>query len=184
MSIIKKFKEHFLALQPKHQKIIIVAVIGIVIIALLLLTTGEKKLSGSYNCWYRYDFTITKNGRGEYGGECKRYTGDNLSGTYSWYVEDNIVYINGEALLGYYPALDYIYELDSFLDITLHDDMTCTANEEIYCGEIVGTKKAGTNGNYQIVDNILAIVWDDSLIIREYGLVVNGKIYSMYGGPN
>lgn len=105
MTIIEKIKERFVALPKKYQKIIIAAVIGIIILAILLGTSGGKKLSGSYrdgyNEYHRYEFLRTGNDRGDYGGTLNEYYSGELRSSYSWYVIDDTVYVDGNQRFHY-----------------------------------------------------------------------------------
>lgn len=105
MTIIEKIKECFVALPKKYQKFTIAAVIGIIILAILLGTSGGKKLSGSYrdgyNEYHRYEFLRTGSDRGNYGGTLNEYYSGELSGSYSWYVIDDIVYVDGNQRFHY-----------------------------------------------------------------------------------
>ena len=96
--MFKQIKERFTVLSKK-KKIILVATIGILILAIVLVMSGGKKLSGSFieadNNRHRYEFLRSSTTQGDYGGTLNEYYSGELRSTSSWYVEDNVVYIDG-----------------------------------------------------------------------------------------
>ena len=169
VSLIDKIKAN-----KKWAALICAAVVVVLIVVAALFS---QRVSGSYYGIFsngygvRYEFTIKKDAIGEYGGECKEYYSGELIGTYAWYVEKKVIYINGYEQFRYDSRYDRIYEPESVCKIILNEDMTCKENRGPYQSD---------KGTYKIVDGILYVLWDGRLYEDTFA-VVDGVFYEWFG---
>lgn len=180
----------------------ICAVILAVIIAVSIVGCGNggNKLSGSFvnqNTGERYEFLITDSGRGEYGGELKIYDyyGE-LDESHAWYIENNIVYIDGIEEYGYDGK--YIYGLYTLDWVTVEDGdklsgqsknwdsastgammFTGVADSDRWCYYIKSSNLLGiyvpymVNGTYTVEDSIIRIYDEEGNLDFTYIIIDN-----------
>lgn len=106
---------------------------AIIVMGLAACGSGHKKISGMYkdraNDDYKYDFAITDSGRGDYGGMVTRYYRGEERETWAWYVEDDIVYLDGDASFIYRNG--YMYDdYDAIDGITVTSEGRLTGNNQ------------------------------------------------------
>ena len=92
-------------------------VYSLLLVAILLFVfpgCGAKKFSGSYTHSedQRYEFIIGDSARGEYGGTCNRYDSGRIISSHSWYIEDRVIYLDGEAWWNISDDNSYIYSFE------------------------------------------------------------------------
>ena len=105
--------------------LIVVLVIG------LVGCSSDDKLSGSFlehEDDYRYEFIIKDTGRGDYGGDVNCYDNGELLNTRSWYIEDNLVYIDGTPYFIYRDG--HLYSDEPIDGIEVSDDGKISGNNE------------------------------------------------------
>lgn len=98
----------------------------ILVVSLVGCGKDNERLSGSYiehgDDSNRYEFVIKDTGRGDYGGDMNIFEDGEPLGTRSWYIENNLVYIDGT--LCYIYRDGYLYSNDPIDGIVVSEDGT------------------------------------------------------------
>lgn len=106
----------------------------VVLVAGLVGCSSGDKLSGSFSMrdnegptGFRYEFIINESGRGDYGGELKIYNAyGELESTEAWYIDDELVYVNGTPYYTYRNG--HLYSDEPIDGIIVNDDGSISGN--------------------------------------------------------
>ena len=117
------------------KKLFSLILVVILVFGLAGCDSGDK-LSGSFSerdeegrTGRRYEFLINDSGRGDYGGELKIYNAyGELDSTNAWYIDDDLVYINGTPCYIYRDGL--LYSDEPIDGIEVSDDGKISGNNE------------------------------------------------------
>ena len=109
--------------------------IVVLVVGLFGCSSGDK-LSGSFSerdeegyTGCRYEFVINDSDRGDYGGELKKYNSyGELASTYAWYIDDDLVYINGTPCYIYRNG--HLYSDEPIDGIIVNDDGSISGNNK------------------------------------------------------
>lgn len=139
---INMIKERISAV-PKKYKLIGVGALALVLILVLLMSGGEKKLSGTFvdSNQMEHRFKITNSGEGDYGGTVKYKSIISGDSTATWYITNEIVYINGKAKFGF--TGDYLYYLQSNCRVTVGEGGYISGGSEDYSSEDYSSREYG-----------------------------------------
>lgn len=111
-------------------------ILAIILVVGLAGCDGGDKLSGSFSerdvegpSGRRYEFLINDSGRGDYGGELKIYNAyGELDSTDAWYIDDDLVYINGTPRYIYRNG--HLYSDEPIDGVIVNDDGSISGNNK------------------------------------------------------
>ena len=158
---------------------------------------GSSKLSGSYRDHKsdsRYLFNITDSGRGDYGGEMSLYNyAGELVSTMSWFIEDDIVYVDGLSTFRYNGEI--LYDFEHINGITVDENGKLDGNDDLHKkvqhnGFSFKSQNEGVfsyfedfgmlkfeKGTYTVENNVVKMYRKDGSYFATY-YIVNDKLYN------